>query len=277
VSAPPLPYGSTTNPPPASALWMREGCPKTWVEGSNYEAGELVQVDGLVYKCTSVLFANAWCGKVDYMPGSGLYWEKAWTRQGSCIGVLNPTASPVFGALPDHQGCPEPFDPSIITTYEANDKVSVATGDVFSLVYQCSSDPHISNWCKQFEPGSDLNLGWTLIAHCDGTMSPTSAPVFDLLEEVGNGCPEPYSSDTYYVPGDHVSVSIGHEVSSTNQAVVWECKPYPDSSYCNAGSKFAPGSENSQLGWFRRGYCRGTLRYVHYCKIAWSGFIPSFF
>jgi hypothetical protein len=263
VSAPPIPPAPTLNLPPASTLWMREGCPKTWVEGSNYKSGELVEVDGFVYKCSSIIFVNTWCGKVDYMPGSGLYWSKAWTRQGSCIGELSPTASPVFEVLPDHQGCPEPFDPSIITTYEANDKVSVATeGGFSSSVYQCSSDPHISQWCKQFEPGSDFNLGWTLIAHCDGTMSPTSAPAFDLLEEIGNGCPKPYSSDAYYVPGDHVSVSIGHEGSLTNQVVVWECKPYPDSSYCNSGSNFAPGSKNSQLGWNRKGYCRGTLRYV---------------
>lgn len=243
---------------PTSALWSGVGCPKSWTEGASYKAGELAEVDGAVFKCSTILFVNAWCGTRDYKPGAGLFWTNAWTRLGSCDGgTMNPTLSPVFQVLTNHEGCPKTFDSSF-SHYEANDKVSVPVTDAVSVVYKCSSDLHESRWCNQFEPGSSYNLGWELVGYCDGTLSPTSSPAFNFLDEISGGCPRPYSSASLYQPGDQVSLWV--EGATIDRAVVWECKQYPHSPYCNSGIHFSPGSENSHLGWKRKGYCQGSQR-----------------
>jgi hypothetical protein len=42
-------------------------------------------------------------------------------------GTIAPTASPFFVSLPDHNGCPKPFDSD--SDYDANDKVSTPIND----------------------------------------------------------------------------------------------------------------------------------------------------
>ena len=91
------------------------------------------------------------------------------------------------------------------------------------MVYQCSRDVHQSRFCSLYEPGSGPNDGWVLIAHGSGTLSPTASPVFSRLAEVGDGCPPVYSVLSEYVAGDQVSVIL-----NTDQAVVYECKEWPN-------------------------------------------------
>lgn len=158
---------------------------------------------------------------------------------------MSPTASPVFTALEDHGGCPDPYAAG--TKYQANQKVSVPINDADSVVYECSGDIHKSRYCNHFEPGNEWRLGWTLIAHCDGTLAPTSAPNFERLEEMEGGCPSKYDASVEYESGDQVTVFVGGSVS--DQAVVFECKQWPFGAYCRAGKDFGPDTENGSMGW----------------------------
>lgn len=79
-------------------------------------------------------------------------------------GTISPTSSPAFDSLPDHNGCPELFDSN--ADYGASDKVSTdIDGASISLVWQCSTDAHLSRYCPQFEPQAKSNLGWILVGH----------------------------------------------------------------------------------------------------------------
>jgi len=139
--------------------------------------------------------------------------------------------------------------------YEAKDKVStIIDGSLFSLVWQCFSDEHLSRFCQQFAPGDESKLGWTLIGHCDGTMAPTTAPNFAELTELEGGCPEEYETDLHYESGDVVSYSM-----ALDRTVVYQCKEWPNDAYCNAGSLYAPGNTHSSLAWELIGWCSGTL------------------
>ena len=265
-------------PKPTHAAWSGAGCPKAWVSGSWYEGGELAEVDGVVYQCSIDQSVNLWCGSSDYKPGDSLYWEQAWTLLGSCEGTIAPTSSPNYQSLDDHGGCPDEFASG--TTYEEGDKVSVG-----SIVYQCRPWPN-SAWCSmsQYEPGGvNSNEAWNILGYCDGetdsflfsntdsrvylaklahitnsllfaffpcsigTMAPTSSPAFSSLEDIG-GCPLDYASDGGYEAGDKVSVE-GNGV----EKIVYECKAFPDSVYCN---HYEPGHW-SKLGWMLVGYCEG--------------------
>jgi hypothetical protein len=154
--------------------------------------------------------------------------------------------------LLDQDGCPETFTSGI--KYEANDKVSIPINDTKSLVYLCNSDVHASRYCEQFEPGNEYELGWVLVARCDGTLAPTTAPNFEHLQEV-SGCPREYSASATYKQGDQVAAFLLDD----NRAVVFACKPWPESAFCNAGSSYAPGSMNANMGWIMKGYCDSTL------------------
>ena len=391
---------------PTHAAWTGAGCPAAWVSGHSYEGGDIAEVDGNVYRCSSEAFVNAWCGNASYKPGDSTYWESAWTLLGSCSGTIAPSASPVYVSIPNAGGCPEAFSssntyeegdkveanglvykcrawpnsawcnsvgyepgddssadawevlgycegsiaptaspnfvsladaggcpetysdaavyeagdkvtmevnagtmlvyecgdvagycnqyepghwsklgwtlkgycdgtiaptqaPNFVTltdnngcpeaysdaaTYEANDKVSIDLDGTNSLVYKCSSDVHQSKYCSQFEPGSDL--GWTLVAHCTGTIAPTQAPSFGTLADIGGGCPPVYSTASKYEEGDLVSVVLS---ADPERVVVYACKGWPEGAYCNAGENFSPESDNAAMGWNLKGSCSGTM------------------
>ena len=160
-------------PKPTHAAWAGTGCPKAWVSGGSYEGGELVEVDGVVYQCSTAqavntlsVEANTWCGSTNYKPGDSLYWEQAWTVLGSCDGTIAPTTSPNYQYLADHGGCPNDYASGTIC--EEGDKVTVG-----SIVYQCRPWPN-SGWCKmdQYEPGGvNSNEAWTILGYCDGESS----------------------------------------------------------------------------------------------------------
>jgi hypothetical protein len=168
---------------------------------------------------------------------------------------LAPTGSPSFDPLNEQAGCPEAFDED--AEYEAGDKVSVDLDGTTSLVWQCSSDVHQARYCNQQVPGNEYKLGWNLLGHCEGTIAPTTSPIFDALTEVGNGCPDVYDPTTDYESGDLVSVALSDDASG-NRGVVYQCKSWPEGAYCNAGVNFAPGTDNSAMGWSLKGSCDGT-------------------
>eukprot|EP00956_Cyclotella_meneghiniana_P027968 scaffold64115_cov42-Cyclotella_meneghiniana.AAC.1 len=168
---------------------------------------------------------------------------------GSCDGTIRPTTAPAYSSLADHNGCPVEFDAS--ATYEAGDKV-----ELYGLAYECRSWPN-SGWCSQdgYEPdGPNYKEAWIVLGFCEGTMAPTTSPNFSSLAEIGDGCPKEYDSSTVYESGDQVSVSVNDAKS-----VVYECKSWPNGAYCNSGDNFAPGTDNGNLGWTKKGFCDGTL------------------
>eukprot|EP00804_Cyclotella_cryptica_P020912 CCRYP_009250-RA/>CCRYP_009250-RA protein AED:0.06 eAED:0.04 QI:0/0/0/0.75/0.66/0.5/4/0/652 len=230
------------------------GCPRQYSSDNSYEAGDKVSVEGnglerIVYECKAFQ-ESRFCDQFE--PGHSS--ELGWKLVGYCDGPTMPTTSPSWVKLVDHNGCPEEYSSG--THYESNDKVAVRVNDIESVVYKCSGDIHLSRYCSQLPPGNAYDLGWTLIAHCTGTMSPTSSPNFSQLREIGDGCPRKYNPSTTYEAGDQASVSVSN---AAHHSVVYECKSWPDGAFCNAGSYFAPDSVNVNMGWTLKGYCEGTI------------------
>ncbi|KAL3783743.1 hypothetical protein HJC23_004862 [Cyclotella cryptica] len=228
------------------------GCPDEYVVSSKYEEGDRVVVEGIVYQCRS--WPNsAFCSMHGFEP-DGINSAQAWTLLGTCDGTIAPTSSPNFVSLPDAGGCP--MDYSSDEKYEAGDKVSVQGNGAGKIVYECPSDVHVSRYCSEYEPGHWSKLGWKVVGHCDGTIAPSTSPIFQQLNEVGNGCPEEYNTATSYEAGDHVSFLLSEK---PRKVAVYECKTWPYTPYCNAGKMFGPGSDNSNLGWALTGFCEGTI------------------
>ena len=145
--------------------WAGEGCPKPWVAGMSYGSGDLVQREGIVYKCLDAGFSS-FCGQSGFVPGDGdsLFWKQAWVLLGSCSGTISPSASPNFLSLDDAGGCPDEYQKGM--EYGSGDKVSMS-----SIVYACKDWPY-SQWCSMdgYEPdGPNAAQGWTVMGHCDGT------------------------------------------------------------------------------------------------------------
>ncbi len=150
---------------PTHTKWTGSGCPDPWVAGSSYEGGEIAEVDGNVYKCSTTPFVNFWCGNPSYKPGDSTYWQEAWTLLGSCTGTIGPSKSSSYMSLKSVGGCPEQYSAS--TTYEAGDKVTLQVNAAASLVYECKAFPD-NGYCDQYEPGHWSKLGWTLKGYCNG-------------------------------------------------------------------------------------------------------------
>mmetsp|Transcript_20788 Transcript_20788/g.44973 ORF Transcript_20788/g.44973 Transcript_20788/m.44973 type:complete len:597 (-) Transcript_20788:139-1929(-) len=244
-----------TSSPDFDALEDQNGCPEAFSDSAEYEAADRVSVDidgtnSLVYQCKAFP-DSGYCNQ--YEPG---HWSKlGWTLTGFCEGTIAPTGSPDFNPARDQDGCPEAFDED--AKYEASDKVSTPVTADTSLVWQCSSDVHQARYCNQQVPGNEYKLGWNLLGHCEGTIAPTASPDFVALTEVGNGCPDVYDKTTDYESGDLVSVALSDDASG-NRGVVYQCKSWPEGAYCNAGVNFAPGTDNSAMGWSLKGSCDGT-------------------
>ena len=95
---------------------------------------------------------------------------------------------------------------------------------------------------SQWKPGDDYHKTvWYPVSYCNGSFAPTTAPNFDLVNAL-QGCPEEYHAETVYEAGDQVSVV------SSSAVVVFECKRWPESTYCNAGLSFAPNTKYGEIG-----------------------------
>ena len=167
------------------------------------------------------------------------------------------TTSPLGTIAPStpRQGCPQEYSTGIL--YAPKTKVAVPSRDSMNfLVYECSADFQQSRFCSQFAPNHWSQLGWIKVGFCDGSSAPTSSPIFNALAEIEDGCPSEFSITVEYKAGDKVSVLVD---AASNQALVFQCKEYPYSSYCNVRlEEFAPYSENSDFGWELLGFCSGT-------------------
>ncbi|KAL3783692.1 hypothetical protein HJC23_000101, partial [Cyclotella cryptica] len=225
---------------PTYAKWTGSGCPAAWVDGFAYEGGDLAEVNGNVYKCSTTPFVNAWCGNPSYKPGDSTYWQQAWTLLGSCTGTMSPSKAPSFSTIKSAGGCPEPYAAS--TTYEAGDKVE-ANG----LAYQCRSWPN-SAWCSMngYEPdGPNSKDAWTLLGYCSGSIALTSSPTLPSWRMLVAA-----PKFIRMLPGDKVSIEV-----NPGTILIYECQSFPNSGYC---SQYEPGHW-SKLGWTLKGYCDGTI------------------
>lgn len=159
-----IPSAAVTNKP-TYKTWSGSGCPDAWIEGY-YQGGDLAEVDGVAYKCSSAIGANVWCGQLVYKPGVSIYWKVAWDVLGSCAGTISPTGSPAYVSLTDAGGCPDNFDNGMI--YGEGDRVTVN-----GIVFQCRSWPN-SVWCSMptYEPdGVNSREAWLLMGWCKGELA----------------------------------------------------------------------------------------------------------
>lgn len=119
------------------------------------------------------------------------------------------------------------------------------------VVYMCSSEAFQNVWCgaSDYAPGDGLywEQVWSVVGSCDltATISPTHAPVYEVLENAG-GCPDEFESGLDYEEGDKVTVD----------KVVYVCKPWPLSAYCKMEG-FEPGNSNGKEAWGLLGFCDG--------------------
>lgn len=206
--------GRPTNAP-TKARWSGVGCPKVFDEDEVYAEGEKVKgEDGYVYECKPFPYSG-YCGQAGFEPGKvGSAWTEAWTLLGSCSGTIEPTSSPNYD-LAAFGGCPDEFDAAV--TYEAGDKVAYN-----GIAFQCKEYPY-SAWCSHdsYAPLSTLGKeAWEVLGTCEGTMRPTSSPVFDELVDV-DGCPDDFVEGTQYEAGDRVTLPLDGD-----RGVVYKC---PDS------------------------------------------------
>jgi len=229
-------------PPTAAPTFDADapGCPPEYVAGTPYVGGDKVAVDDrVVYRCDRLHEAHC----PHRIPGASSPGDDdAWIRLGVCTGTLAPTASPALD--PNSPGCPDPYNPAI--AYGKGDKVAVDG----SRAYMCKRDDDAAfcNAGPRYAPGTGLysDVAWVWLGSCVGTLAPTAAPTVDLEAP---GCPEEYSSAAKYEGGDKVLVG----------GLVYVCKWDEYGAYCNAGPMFAPGGDNSDLGWIKMGSCRGSL------------------
>ncbi|KAL3767361.1 hypothetical protein ACHAW5_003285 [Stephanodiscus triporus] len=216
-------------PPPTPALWASGGCPEAYALNAQVAPGASVSVttDGvsLVYTCTTD-GNSSFCAQAGYEPGTGRYWELAWTLSGSCTGSLSPTESPT-SSLPNQGGCPSSWTTSV--EYRGGDKVSKN-----GMVFQCKDYP-LSLFCPQtgYEPSSHQAIG-----ACP-TSSPTPAPIptpppTPALWASG-GCPEAYALNAQVAPGASVSVT------TDGVSLVYTCTTDGNSSFLSPGRIQSPG------------------------------------
>mmetsp|Transcript_3382 Transcript_3382/g.6143 ORF Transcript_3382/g.6143 Transcript_3382/m.6143 type:complete len:657 (+) Transcript_3382:92-2062(+) len=241
------------------------GCPDTWSTKSAadaFEEGDRVSSGGLVYQCKSWPYSGH-CGQAGYEPNvdpaTPDAWKDAWTAVGYCMGSMGPTSAPSFDPANSVGACPDEWSSGTNTKYEEGDMVSVTVSSIplRKVAYKCKAWP-FSGHCGQFNPtqfGGDQ--GWTLAGSCDGSIGPTASPSFDKLALTGLGCPAEWSaSSTDYEAGDMVSYTVS---DSPERKIVYKCREWPNTGYCNQGAGFTPGTEYGKMAWTLMGACEGSM------------------
>jgi hypothetical protein len=218
-----------------------------------YEGGDVVEVNGLVFECKDGGTAPH-CGQAGYYPGTGQFWDIAWTILGSCTGTIAPTVAVTIEQW-DLVGCPEEYAPSPMT-YEDASLVSLN-----GVVYQCKPHPD-TGFCNIHSPDSEYGyLGWNTLGSCTGTLAPsdsptssptsnpTTSPTHPIWEKVG--CPEAFD--------DSLATTYSEAQVVENNGVVYECKPWPQTARCNQNG-WQPGTGDFwEEAWVVLGSCEGTI------------------
>jgi len=253
-----------TGAPNHVALQDLGGCPDGWKETNSvtaYEEGDTVAEDGLVYTCKAWPMSGH-CGQAGYKPNHNpatpQAWRDAWTVAGHCSGSIGPTSAPVSDTTAIG-ACPPEWERGSNVKYEEGDMVSLTVSEVplRRVAYVCKAWP-MSGYCGQFRPteyGGDQ--GWKLAGSCEGSVGPTASPVFVSLGDYGTpGCPEPWNvGGTSYEAGDLVSFAVSTDPSRN---LVYRCRTFPNSGYCNQGVGFMPGAKNGHMAWDLVGTCDGS-------------------
>ncbi|KAL7523373.1 hypothetical protein ACHAXR_000149, partial [Thalassiosira sp. AJA248-18] len=202
------------------------------------------------------------CGQPGYEPNvdpaTPDAWKDAWTVEGYCSGSMGPTGAPSFDKLAMVGNCPDEWAAGSNIKYEEGDIVAVIVSNtpIRKVAYKCKAWPY-SGYCGQFSPtqfGGDQ--GWALAGQCIGSMGPTSAPSFDSLTVDATGCPQEWSaSSTDYEANDKVSLAVS---TSPERKILYKCREWPNTGYCNQGSGFKPGTQYGSMAWTLLGACTGT-------------------
>jgi len=251
------------------------GCPEEYDAGTPYQPGDKVSVtnqDGMgkIYKCKGWPEGGQ-CVKEAYRPGGSAeggvpgtkLWTTAWSYVGGCTGTISPTGAPNFVTT---YGCPEEYVAG--TEYEEGDKVSIiGTGETQGKIYKCKGWPN-TGYCANdaYRPGPGgashdgvplWKTAWTYVGGCEGTISPTTSPMFNRLSQwEGDGCPQEYvPNNSAYGPGDFVSVPKNGD---NTLGIVYQCKMAMTSPWCQLEG-YAPGTSNGPQAWEKVGYCEGTM------------------
>ena len=244
---------------PKDIMTTLPGCYPAWQPYSTYAPQTVVSHNTLInatyslykkynYRCRESPL-DTFCGQVGYQPGlngDAGAWNLVWTQVSECDGVATldpPTSSPIMPVW-DGVGCPDLYE-----TYRVYKEKELVVGED-GYVYQCRLYPY-SGSCGQkgFEPGSSSSSwveAWDRLGSCEGTMSPTSSPVFDLT--MFGGCPGEYSKSGVYDGGDLVSLN----------GIVYRCNPFPYSAWCSHDD-YTPDSKVGEDAWEVLGLCEGTL------------------
>ena len=244
----------------------------------HYEPGERVSNHGVVFECKNWP-DSLYCAQAAFKPDLDsklVFWKQAWAVIGYCTGTAAVTTSGVI--------CPNTWTSGDVTKYKENDRVSVikSISPLIQVMYKCKAWPY--SWhCGQFSPLDSTGggkLGWDYVGECSPAgslistpgsapapvMTPTDSPIFVALPFVAGGCPAEFSESAYYEPGDRVS----------KDAVVFECKNWPDSLYCTQAA-FKPelnlNTEHWEQAWNVVGHCTGTAAVTttgDICPNAWT-------
>ncbi|EJK64822.1 hypothetical protein THAOC_14403, partial [Thalassiosira oceanica] len=249
VITPVDPLAGIANPP---------GCPEDFVAGTEYEPDAKVStpIAGYSGPAKQIFICetepmNQFCGKSGYGPGTGQYWDQAWTKGTLCSGSVSPTASPSWDAAMMIDGCPGAWAMGN-SIYEPGDRVSKN-----GIVFECSDgSPHCSS--EGYEPDVDAEtdyywkLVWTVVGHCTGTIAPTGSPTFDQATVIG--CPDEWVKGTTYEEDDLAAVTVS---STPLRKIAYKCKKWPFSGHCK---DISPAEEfGGHLGWTKVGGCAGTV------------------
>ncbi|AXT60222.1 T9SS C-terminal target domain-containing protein [Aquimarina sp. AD10] len=118
--------------------------------GGNYVAGSKVQNDGKVYQCRD--YPNSgWCNGAAwaYAPGTGTYWQDAWTFVGDCTGGGGNSA-PIVTITSPASGTSFDVGATVNITATASDSDGTIEKVVFSVdgivISEDNSAPYTTNW-----------------------------------------------------------------------------------------------------------------------------------
>ena len=152
------------------------------------------------------------------------------------VWLVAPTSSPSGGLPPEGGGaCPEVYNST--ATYESGDEVSLN-----GVAYRCL--PSVAAYCNAYSPDSATGfLGWETIGPCAGV---GTLPVgTDDIQS----CPPEFDTSTAYVDGDVVSFN----------ALVYECKPWPESLACSSAGYEPSVGQFWDYAWLVLGPCTESL------------------
>ena len=172
-----------------------------------------------------------------------------------CEVIDDASCKSIGGAIPSDNNYPTFYPTSAWPTFTptGTDDAILSSAPTLSILDAdvVTSHLHVNDEESYFPTYSPSEISTKSTSGLSGNNTSTSSNNYTTSNH-GRVCPQEFDTSIEYKGGDVVSIKRSRQCQARRCHVEYQCKPWPESAYCNL---IVPGKRGSDKGWLKLGRC----------------------